>query len=157
MPSIYLTPPGGEQREYDEVEVRQLWELGLINSGTLYWKDGMDDWKPVEEMFPSQPTAPASPPLPGVPPPPAPNLPGIWAGTYAGFWKRFLAVFIDIFVMAPLGYAGGFIWGMVAVEALEIYDLSVIEAGGNLVGVIVGWTYYSVMESSHKQGTLAAC
>ena len=88
-------------------------------------------------MKPSEPTAPASAPLPGEPHAPAPNFYRYWDGTYAGFWKRVLALLIDMLVMAPVGFAVGLIW-----------------EGGNLVGVIVGWTYYSVMESSPKQGTL---
>lgn len=170
MAAIYLALPNGEQRECEEFEVGQLWELGLIKSGTLYWKDGMDDWKPVEEMFPSQPTAPTRPPLPSAPPSPAPNLPGplaqgtgglrqqlsqeVSGGTYAGFWKRVLAVFIDILLLMPISFAAGYIWGTVAVEVLGIYDLSIIEAVGNLIGVIIGWTYFSAMESGPKQGTL---
>lgn len=71
---------------------------------------------------------------------------------YAGFRKRFSAAIIDGFILAAAGFIigglAGFIYG---------YSRGTPEGGGalgNIVGVILGWLYFAIMESSSKQGTL---
>ncbi|HUU41684.1 MAG TPA: RDD family protein [Desulfatiglandales bacterium] len=68
---------------------------------------------------------------------------------YGGFWKRVAAAIIDgfilIFIMLIIGsLAPGIGSGMLG------------DAGspGTLLGIIIGWLYYAMMESSSKQGTL---
>jgi predicted Zn finger-like uncharacterized protein len=71
---------------------------------------------------------------------------------YAGFRKRFSAAIIDGFILAAAGFIiGGF--------AGFIYDYMTrtpegAGALGNIVGVILGWLYFALMESSSRQGTL---
>jgi len=31
-------------------QIRGMFALGSIAEGTLYWKDGMEDWRTVEEL-----------------------------------------------------------------------------------------------------------
>jgi predicted Zn finger-like uncharacterized protein len=71
---------------------------------------------------------------------------------YAGFRKRFSAAIIDGFILAVagliIGGLAGFIYG---------YRTGTPEGAGalgNIVGVILGWLYFALMESSSKQGTL---
>lgn len=72
---------------------------------------------------------------------------------YAGFWKRFVAVLIDGFILFPIGFGFGFILGFtLAVSGVQ--DESVIEVMGNILGIVIGWIYFAVMESSPTQGTL---
>jgi predicted Zn finger-like uncharacterized protein len=59
---------------------------------------------------------------------------------YAGFWKRFAAAIIDGFILM---FAGFIIGGFIGAHAL-----------GNIAGIIMGWLYFAIMESSSKQGTL---
>lgn len=61
---------------------------------------------------------------------------------YAGFWIRFCAAVIDSLVFFPIGFVIGLV------------D-SVGDVGGwSLVSWIVGWLYFSLMESSGWQATL---
>ncbi|MCP2730566.1 RDD family protein [Limnofasciculus baicalensis] len=60
---------------------------------------------------------------------------------YAGFGKRFLAAFLDGIILVIINIILGF------------------ALGGNknlvaLVGILVGWVYYAVQESSPKQATI---
>ncbi len=71
---------------------------------------------------------------------------------YAGFRKRFSAAIIEGFILAAagliIGGMAGFIYG---------YRTGTPEGAGalgNIVGVILGWLYFALMESSSKQGTL---
>jgi uncharacterized RDD family membrane protein YckC len=71
---------------------------------------------------------------------------------YAGFRKRFSAAIIDGFILAAAGFIIGGLAGF-------IYDYGTgtregAGALGNIVGVILGWLYFAIMESSSKQGTL---
>ena len=79
---------------------------------------------------------------------------GLFEPIYAGFWKRFAAALIDSVVLGVGGFVAGFIWGVVAVEALGIYDMATIEFGGQIAGIFVGWVYCATMESGPKSATL---
>ena len=71
---------------------------------------------------------------------------------YAGFWKRFAAVIIDGCILTVTGLIiGGFIG---FVYGLSTGTSEGAGALGNIVGIIIGWLYYALMESSSKQGTL---
>ena len=82
------------------------------------------------------------------------------AVTYAGFWMRFLAAIIDgvlvqvvvmpvSFIMgAGVGMAGG------AVSMPDTGRQIVAMIGGMALGLIGGWLYEALMESSAKQATL---
>ena len=92
-----------------------------------------------------QPISPA-PAMP-VPPPPSMEAPV----SYAGFWLRFAAYFIDAVIFtAVFGVLG-------AMFATGIKNSTAI---GNDTGVlqlpliIIAWLYYALMESSSKQATL---
>lgn len=123
----------------------------------------MTEWRPIEQVFPNTPqayvTSPVSPPLPASAPSeigmPAVGVhPGAYpAPLYAGFWKRLAAALIDGLLVNAGAFVAGFLWGFVAV-VLGINDLAVIEFGGGIVGLLVGWMYYAAMESSSQQGTL---
>ncbi|MEE9370558.1 MAG: RDD family protein [Sedimentisphaerales bacterium] len=71
---------------------------------------------------------------------------------YAGFWRRFGALFIDAIILNIggfiIGLIIGFVWGASTGTAEGV------ELLGNLVGIIIGWLYYALMESSSKQATI---
>lgn len=71
---------------------------------------------------------------------------------YAGFRKRFSAAIIDGSILMVAGFIiggfAGFLYG---------YSTGTREGSGalgNIVGIILGWLYFALMESSSKQGTL---
>lgn len=70
---------------------------------------------------------------------------------YASFLDRFLASFLDGIVLyiisALIGFAVGIVLGIIGVtEGLENI--------GRILGLIIGWLYYALSESSPKQATL---
>jgi len=72
--------------------------------------------------------------------------------SYSGFWKRVLASLVDAVITGIAGAIIGFVMG-IAFSAIGIS--SDITVGFNLIaGVILGWLYYALMESSPNQATL---
>jgi uncharacterized RDD family membrane protein YckC len=72
---------------------------------------------------------------------------------YAGFWKRVAALIIDTIITTIGGFAigvvFGFIWG-----AAGMYDEKTFGQQGMLLGLIIYWLYFALMESSSNQATL---
>jgi uncharacterized RDD family membrane protein YckC len=73
--------------------------------------------------------------------------------SYAGFWKRFAAAFIDAIITMIGGFAIGYMFGIVMVAG-GTHDPAVLKGMGSILGLILGWIYFAVMESSPTQGTL---
>jgi len=75
---------------------------------------------------------------------------------YAGFWERFSAMFIDSIILTIGGYLIGVIFGLLLV-GLGV-DLGTIQTNaegfGSILGIVEGWLYYTLLESSTKQATL---
>ena len=71
---------------------------------------------------------------------------------YGGFWNRFVAFFIDgIITSMAAGYLGFVLEGFYRAAG------GTSEGAGDLgsfLGLILGWLYYAIMESSAKQATL---
>ena len=72
---------------------------------------------------------------------------------YAGFWKRFAAHLIDMIIIWPGTFAIGFIFAIIMVAG-GTDDPGSLQGFGFILGLVVVWLYYSVMESSPTQGTL---
>ena len=72
--------------------------------------------------------------------------------SYAGFWKRFAALFIDTIITIIGGAVIGVIFGII-LFAGGIEDPDVLRVLGNILGFFLGWLYFSIMESSPTQGT----
>lgn len=84
--------------------------------------------------------------------PPYGQPPSAYAGwrPYAGFWRRFLAIIIDGII---LGIAGNILnYGVIGV----VFGLRGFAEDGvyELVGVVIAWLYFTLMEASSNQGTL---
>jgi len=73
--------------------------------------------------------------------------------SYAGFWKRFAASFIDGIIMLVGGFAVGMVVGLIMVSG-GMTDELLLTLAGNLVGLSFAWIYFAGMESSSTQGTL---
>ena len=79
-------------------------------------------------------------------------------GEYAGFWYRVLALLVDTVITVVAAVAlvipPAFVMGMMMANS---YSLDEIEAAGelmgNVVGIVVGWLYFTVFESSSWQAT----
>lgn len=66
--TIHVALPSGEKNQYEEHQLRALWNEGKITSGAVYWKEGMEEWKPLEEYM-----SPYATPAFGNPPPALPG------------------------------------------------------------------------------------
>ncbi|WAC18369.1 DUF4328 domain-containing protein [Luteolibacter sp. SL250] len=52
MSDVHIAVPGEAQRTISEAEARETSSRKGWPAGTLYWKDGMPDWRPVTELAP---------------------------------------------------------------------------------------------------------
>jgi hypothetical protein len=48
--AIYLFLNDAQSGPFTLGQVRQMLSLGSISSETLYWKEGLDDWRAVDEL-----------------------------------------------------------------------------------------------------------
>jgi len=62
MSPVHIAEPKGSQKSYDPPEALRLWSEGTIPRDSLYWREGMTEWRPALEYFADQP-APAAPPI----------------------------------------------------------------------------------------------
>ena len=128
-----------------------------------------EEQRPIEVKAPPLPTSgikvqPVQ--ISTQPPPAAPGIRAAGIFAYAGFWRRFVANFIDglilgagsliiffifLFVIAMLGVTSKSIEGaenILGVSIVLFYGVS------NILMIVIGWLYYALMESSVKQATL---
>lgn len=74
------------------------------------------------------------------------------ADLYAGFWKRVAAALIDGVILMISGFVIGGVFGFVygattgTAEGVEFF--------ANIIGIVLGWLYSALLESSAKQATL---
>ena len=76
---------------------------------------------------------------------------------YAGFWKRFGAILIDTIIIIPISFIIGFAIGFALIVAgMDPESLAEpsIQFIFNIIGVIIAWIYYALMECSRMQGTI---
>lgn len=81
---------------------------------------------------------------------------------YAGFWRRFAAVWIDSLVISVISTILGILYVFLFIlpkamsaDAERVADLNAeMQAYGIVIHLAIAWIYYSLFESSSKQGTL---
>jgi len=73
---------------------------------------------------------------------------------HAGFWRRCAAYVIDYFITFVASYAVGFVAGFALAAGQGASGLMAAPMVGALLGVIVGWLYFALQESSATQATL---
>ncbi len=69
---------------------------------------------------------------------------------YADFGKRLLAALLDGVIVTIIS----FLIGIVVSIVLSVINSDVLASLGNLVGIVIGWLYSAIQESSPKQATL---
>lgn len=67
---------------------------------------------------------------------------------YAGFWKRAAAALIDSFLLFLVGTAIGFFYIFITGSDQGL------EAASNILGLLLGWLYFAILESSERQATI---
>lgn len=71
---------------------------------------------------------------------------------YAGFWKRFVAVLIDTFIITVVSIICGFMLGIA--YGLVFQTNAGAEVVGRVLGTVLGWLYFAGFESSRYQATI---
>ncbi len=90
------------------------------------------------------------------PPPPAPQVKTV---EYAGFWRRAAAAIIDTVILWVIGSIGGgvvgaIIGGMMGASGASRESIfSTCGVVGYIVRCVLGWLYFTMLESSEKQAT----
>ena len=71
--------------------------------------------------------------------------------SFAGFWKRFAAGAIDLFITVLIGFvAGGTIGFLMGASG---YNIDAIQALAQVCGYLASWIFYAAFESSELQAT----
>ncbi|MHC4118405.1 MAG: RDD family protein [Planctomycetota bacterium] len=126
----------------------QMFRGGRLRPDTMVWTSELKDWMEARSVAGLLENAARMP---------RPFQQGYQAAApsaqlYAGFWKRFAAALIDSIVLMAGGFIVGFGIGIVYGATMETAEG--LEFFCNIIGVILGWLYNAVFESSAKQATL---
>lgn len=143
----YYAIDGRQEGPVPEGTLVQLFQSQRLRPETLVWTETMKDWtcaSSVEGLLPPAQHLPPSPPI-------MMPVSAAFAG-YAGFWKRVAASLIDGLILMVAGFIVGFIFGMVYGAATG--GVKGVEPIGNLIGIVMGWLYSALLESSPRQATL---
>jgi uncharacterized RDD family membrane protein YckC len=153
----YVARNGQQQGPMPRAQVQAMIDRGEVGGQDLAWREGMGQWLPLGSLSIFTTT-------------PAAGLTALGDATaqlnyytntvhepiYVGFWWRVLAYIIDYCVLLIPSGIVGFVFGLIAAAGAGNSQQTriVINLGGNLLGIIVGWLYSVLMESSPKQATL---
>src|SRR5690606_14886468 len=50
MPAVHIATPDGQRAVYDENEAREKVASGRLPPGSVFWMQGMAEWKPVSKL-----------------------------------------------------------------------------------------------------------
>lgn len=153
--SWYYVVNGQKLGPEPERVIQEKLRSGILPPSTMVWTVGMDQWAAASSIAslgsfnPYTATAHSA----------GPSI-TYYDGFrgYAGFWKRFAAVFIDGLL---LSFIGGFV-GCVSGFAFAVATAGKGNEGAeillqlllNLFNLIVAWSYHAILESSSYQATL---
>jgi uncharacterized RDD family membrane protein YckC/Tfp pilus assembly major pilin PilA len=160
MPEIqwfYLDASGVQRGPVPTESIQQSIAVGRLRADSRVWREGFADWRAIADVreldLPAN-HASLPPPAPAVVPPPlpAPHATGT-AVVYAGFWRRYLALFLDQIILAVP------VLLLVVAIAVAIHadaDNKAEAAIGPLFYLLM-WVasalYYALQESSVHQAT----
>jgi len=170
----YYAKDGQQQEPVDLATIQAMAQTGQIAASDLVWTEGMTDWSQAGNtpaIFPQGSPAQVSTQYPvtvsaepsarpGAPIPMSYYVLRPMVALYAGFWLRFCAAFIDGIITTVAsailgGVVGVFIGIAIAGSGTSPQEMeSIAEAAGNIIGLLIGWLYSALMESSSTQATL---
>ncbi|GAB2538423.1 RDD family protein [Rhodanobacter koreensis] len=173
---IWIGRDGERHGPYKEDDIRQWLRSGQVSRDDLAWYEGLADWQPLSVLFPDEVhSAPPAADNPySAPTAPLQVLPQTTAAAledYAGFWKRVGAYILDAII---LYFPQALIQKALGVDAAkEALQQAAVNAAGDphlmiaaqeqfyaamwpamLLGIVIGWLYFAICESSAWQGTL---
>lgn len=140
---VFIYHNSEKRGPYSIEELRERVLNGTASQDDLAWHEGLRDWMPLRQVIPLNTSY-------CLPRPPGEASTG---NVFAGFWRRAAAFIIDnivgLIVALPMGYVVGLLY-----YHSDGRDPEVARLLGNVVGITLGWVYFSAMESSRLQGTL---
>jgi len=163
----YMDMRGQRQGPVADADVTSAYRRGDLLRDGLVWCEGMPQWLPLRQLegeFGLEPSDHAAAPPP--PPATAHYLAATTSGrgfdrneiVYAGFARRFAALFVDGLILVIPGFVVSFLLGIpfaILVQGLDQRTKAFAQmAFGAVVGLILRAAYFSVMESSKEQGTI---
>lgn len=77
----------------------------------------------------------------------------VTAVEYVGFWPRLLAYIIDLFAVMVVGFVVGFFIGLFFPNFVTTTSEDKLDSIFNVIGLLICWLYFSILESSSWQGT----
>ena|SRR5436190_5272766 len=169
MAKWYYAKGTTQQGPVDLMTLRGMLSRGELDPSDLVWREGFSDWiaaSSAPEV--SGPIAPTVYPSAqgGALSYAVPRMYEAQGPTErAGFWLRFGAWVIDWIITAIGGLCvggcmGGAMGGMIGAaggggnSARMRAQMSGLRLTGQLIGIVIGWLYYALMESSNSQATL---
>jgi uncharacterized RDD family membrane protein YckC len=166
----YVDANGQQVGPVSAEEVRAAVQRGAASNETLAWRDGLANWQPISALAAelglgaAATTVVASAAEVATNPYRAPETEsgeGLFENTtdivYAGFWKRWAALFLDQMIIGlPLGIAFFFVSFGVAMSAggqPNPFTAILLQLGFYAVWLSVALFYYASLESSEAQAT----
>jgi len=181
MSTWYYVDVNGQQvGPVSAEEVRAALQRGVTTNAGLAWRDGLAGWQPIAELAAELGLASADAaatvvlaPPPILPPPPAaaetnpyraPDSEpgeGFFDSTdivYAGFWRRWAALFLDQLILGiPLGIVFFFVGLAIGLSAggaqPDPMKVILMQFGFYAVWLTIALFYYAGLESSEAQAT----
>jgi uncharacterized RDD family membrane protein YckC len=161
-------------------QVTQKLQAGEVSLASLAHVEGLAQWTKLSDVLVRvDAAAPPAVPASSFSVPPAGTPAYSYAATmqppshlvYAGFWLRFVAVFIDGIILAvPMGIIGAIVGGAIGFSygmshpggTFSIMDgdgdfnstFILMEVGLMIFSTIVKWLYFALQESSSAQATV---
>lgn len=153
-----------EETPRGPVTEAELWsyiQRGLLRHDSLVCRSGEGQWHRVQTIVtmlaashgagvdPGYGVSASEAPMNGTP--------------YAGFWRRFLAVLLDLMILTVLCMALGFVVGFVlgalrAAGQLGVWTLPefrlLVGCTCFVIGQTINWLYFTCLESGQRQATL---
>lgn len=159
----YLDGARRRQGPVDAQQVRGALHNGEVGVDSLIWREGMEAWKPLRDVPEFADFAKSFIPADGAPgshrgslPPRAAAPVMHYEPVYAGFWRRWAALFLDqLMIMVPLigltllfGYMGG------AFRNLGRDGMPKIDGLYYFLYFLISPMYFALQESGAHQATL---
>jgi uncharacterized RDD family membrane protein YckC len=151
-PQYYIGHNGTQLGPFPKERVSEMLAAGELAPGDLCWFAGASGWLPLSSVFASTP-----PPLPENVPFSGNAFSALYPTSqrevkYAGFWRRFAAYLIDLFVLHFFGYIISLVLASIFVQVGGRDQLSV-QLVASMIALLTSWLYFSIFESSSAQAT----
>lgn len=147
---------GVQQGPVSDEQIRALIDSCDLLPGDLVWHEGMGDWEAISQVPELRTPADPGNAAPALAVDTQMDVSGFerdgFIG-YASFGRRLLALLIDSLVLFGIGGVVGLVLGPILVES-GAEGVPEDRLAADILGLLIGWLYYGLMESSARQATV---